>query len=1273
MKFINFVLISIFLILSANSFSQKVIFEKYKINWLNKKYIHDNPTPFENAIYIEKFENVPVFFDKISLNEDYKVTSVELKVSKFAKLSGDQLSNLKDFSESLTENFQIHYNTGRSRSKYSLDIFVNPFRKNSVDNCVEKILSFELIISLEDDAKISASTVLYPQNSVLSSGRWYKIRLDKTGVYKISYNDMEEMGVDVGNIDPRDIRIFGNGGGMLPESNDEFCYTDIRENAIYVAGEQDGSFDESDYVLFYGQEQTQWKYNQLSGRFEHEFNVYDDYTYYFITTELGNGKRIGVQESVDNQVDTVLRSFDDFYYHEVDQVNLLGTGRKWYEKAYEFSNVFETNLNIQGLLPQKAVKIDVSLAARSTVNSYLNISYNSNSIGQLMIPLIYETSDTYARQRKFSGSFTPSSSSFTVEMEYIKTSAGANAWLDYLRLNYERNLQFFPPQMDFRSTASVKNGNISEFVISDLPAGAKVWNVTDPLNINEIEGNLTGNNFSFKIETDTLLEFISFDFSSFYKPDFVDIIPNQDLHSISGSELIIITHELFLDQAERLAEHHRDFDDMMVSVVKVSEVYNEFSSGAQDIGAIRNFLRLLYQKSDGSLKPKYVLLFGDASYDFKDRLDQNTNFVPTWESPESLNMINSYVTDDFYVLLDEGEGSNASGSLDMGIGRLPVFTKDQARQAVDKIIHYARYSEEVMKPWRTRICFVADDEDNNTHISQADQLARYVENNLKAFNVDKIYFDSYPQVSTPSGQRYPEVTENINKQVEKGALVINYTGHGGELGWAHEQVLDNNDIQSWNNYDNLPVFITATCEFSRFDDPKRTSAGEYVFLNPEGGAIALFTTSRATFAGANLELNKRFYQFAFEKDSLGEYRRMGDILMMSKNDMGGTVGVNTKKYVLLGDPALRLAYPKDSVVTVKINDIHISEHPDTLRALSSVDISGQVFDCKGNFLNNYNGILYSTVYDKESTITTYGQDDESYPFNFKMRKNIVYNGKAEVLNGEFSFTFIVPKDIAYNFGFGRISYYAASENGDAAGFLENIIVGGYNDKADQDVSGPEIELFINDTNFVNGGVTNADPMLLAYVSDENGINTVGNGIGHDIIALLNNRTDAPIILNDYYESELDNYQKGTIEYPLFDLPEGEYKIYMKVWDVYNNSSDAEIDFQVIHKNNFALEKLINYPNPFVDQTNFVFEHNQPGEEIDVILQVFSLSGKLEAQIEQSIVTSGYKSEPIKWNGKNTYGGDLQKGLYIYTLKASTKSGLFARENGKLIILPDSKH
>ncbi|MCF8303983.1 MAG: type IX secretion system sortase PorU, partial [Bacteroidales bacterium] len=1102
------------------------------------------------------------------------------------------------------------------------------------------------------------------KSSVLASGNWYKIGVTQSGIHKITRDDLSEMGINVNSFDPRNIRIYGNRGGMLPEENDEFRYSDPAEHAIYIKGESDGSFDASDFILFYAEGTSSWSFNSYREYFKHHVHRYSDTNYYYINTGLGPGKRIENQTTVSEEPDYIVTEFPDRAFHEKESVNLIGSGREWYGEIFDVENRHEFAFTFPNIVKSKNVHARFEAAARSMASSSFSFSFNGNEESLNIASVSEYYAAAYAKDDHDTINFSPSTSVIDVVANYNKSTSGSTGWLNFIELNAWRHLKFTEGQMNFRDYKALEEPGIAEFRLTNADASVDVWNVTDPVNTRLIDGNRTSNTFTYRMATDTIHEFVAHDGSNYYQVHFKEKIENQNLHAIDPPNYLIISHSMFMDQAYRLASFHAGENDFDVEVVPVQKIFNEFSSGTRDISAIRDFIKMLYDKDEGHDKFRYVLLFGDGSFDNKERLKENTNFIPTWQSDNSLHPVNSYVTDDFFAYLDENEGDGVDDLIDIGIGRLPVFTVEQAEQQVDKIIHYASSANKVMGDWRNVVCFVADDEDGNSHMEQANDLATIINNNYPEYNIDKIFFDAYKQVSTPGGQRYPDASEAINNRVREGALFLNYTGHGGEVGWAHERVLEIADINSWDNYNKLPIFVTATCEFSRFDDPRRTSAGELVLLNEKGGSIAMLTTARATFGSPNFSLNKNLYENAFERTN-GEFPRMGDLLYITKVLSGS--GSNTKKFVLLGDPALQPAYPEYRVKTTSINDHPVDEDPDTLKALSEITINGEILDYGGNKMSGFDGVVHPSVYDKSVTVTTQGNDGGS-PMSFNVRKNIIYRGKAKVVDGNFEFQFIVPKDIAYKFGNGKISYYASNGIKDANGSNVEVIIGGYNGNAQTDNQGPHVELFINDTNFVAGGITNENPILLAFVSDSSGINTIGNGIGHDIVAWIDQETDDTKVLNNFYEADLNTYKRGSVKYPFYDLEEGQHTMHFKVWDVYNNSAEKSIDFVVAGSEEFALEEVMNYPNPFKYNTKFTFEHNQPGNVMEVKVQIFSMSGELMKTIERTINSSGYRAAPISWNGTGDNGNRLKRGMYVYRILVQKENGKQVQKTSKLVIL-----
>jgi len=823
-------------------------------------------------------------------------------------------------------------------------------------------------------------------------------------------------------------------------------------------------------------------------------------------------------------------------------------------------------------------------------------------------------------------------------------------------------------QMMFTRSPDAKDGEVANYNIGNANNDLKVWDITNPVNVRQVNTKLTSGNLTFKATTDTLRQFIAFNGSAYFATEFVEKIENQSLHAISNIDYLIISHPDFMDQAQQLASFHTEQSGLKVYITTPGLIYNEFSSGSQDVTAIRDFAKYLYDNSTSGSEIQYLLLFGDASFDYKDVSNDNTNFVPCWEDVESLNIVNSIATDDYYGFLDDGEGNIGSSTdkVDIGIGRFVVATDKEAQMAVDKSIHYATNTTEVMAPWRNMITFVADDGDNNRHLNDAQHLSGYLEENYPVYNINKIYLDAYTQVPTPSGQRAPDVNRAINSQMAKGTLIMNYSGHGGEIGWGHERYLQTTDVNSWTNYDEMTVFITATCEFSRYDDHRRTSAGEMVFLNEKGGGIALFTTARATFASSNLQLNLAIYNNNLFEKKNGNYPRFGDVIRQSKSSGAGNSN-NNKKFILLGDPALRMAYPEFNTETIKINGkLCVDNIADTLSALSQITIEGIVTDEGGEKIENFNGVIYPTIYDKFAKIITLG--DEGPPTSFNLRQNVLFNGKASVTNGDFKVEFIVPKDIAYKFGGGRISYYFNNDNQDGNGYYENIIIGGYDKNASEDNQGPLVEVYMNDISFVPGGMTDQNPGLFSIVSDENGINTTGNGIGHDILATIDSEDNQSHILNQYYEADIDSYNSGTISYPFQNLSDGEHTLSLKVWDIYNNSTTAYLNFIVVSNNDMFVENLMNYPNPFIDYTNFVFDHNQSGQQLDVLIQVFTSSGQMVKTIETQITSEGYRSTPITWDGNTDSGGKIGRGFYVYRLVVRNETGATQEEHSKLVFI-----
>ena len=1112
------------------------------------------------------------------------------------------------------------------------------------------LLSFFIFVNVHLNAQ---------QNSVLQSGNWYKIAVPDNGIYQLDINDLEDLGVATSNLSVSSIKLFGNGGGMLSPKNSDFRYDDLQENAIQVIDLNGNSiFNSDDYILFYGQSPHKWNFDSASNIFNFSEHLYSDLNYYFLTIDnSSNGKRINQKPTFTN-FDKTIVSFNDFQVHEVNSENLIQSGREWYGERFGIIDTYSFDFNFPNLINISPVFIKTSVAARSLNSSYFTINANNSVISNINISnIVYDYATEYAKSGLNSNQFISNSDLIDVEVEYNYTENNAVGWLNYIQLNARRELKMNNDFLHFRDIESIDNNQLGKYVLSNSNSSTQIWDVSDQVNIKTMPTILSGSELTFIDSISSLKSYYAFN-DNYQKPNLIGKIGNQNLHALDYDvEYVIVSHPEFLSAANELAQIHSQVDNLNSVVVTPEQIYNEFSSGMQDVSAIRDFFRMLYKRPNSNFK--YALLFGDGSYDNKDRLQNNTNFIPTFQSKNSLNPTLSFVTDDYYALLDDDDGDLINDLIDIGIGRLPVKNINEANDMVDKVEKY--YSNQSLGDWRNTITFVADDgdvKDGNLHMNQANNLANYIDTNYQNININKIYLDNYLQVSTPGGPRSPDAQSAINRSVSNGSFLVNYTGHGGPLGWTQERILEVDQINDWENENKLPLFMTATCKFSCFDDPDKVSAGEYLLLNNKGGAIALLTTTRLVYANPNYTLNTKFVDVLYEKEN-GQFPRLGDLYKQTKVLSGS--GSNTRNFILLGDPAITLAYPKYNVSTNSIAD--------TIKALETVTISGEITDDNGIVLENFNGLLSPTVFDKEIISYTLGQESCS-PMPYRNQTNIIYKGDVSVNSGEFSFSFVVPKDIENNYANGRISYYAQDDFGDdASGFDDSFVIGGIAEEIDYDYDGPEISLFMNNRNFINGGITGKDPVLLADIEDLSGVNTVGNGIGHDITAILDYNSSNPYILNEFYTSDLDNYRKGVVEFPLNNLSPGEHTITFKIWDVFNNSSESIISFMVTDDASIAISNFANYPNPFANNTDFYFQNNQSGQMMDFSIDIYSITGQHIKSINQSIYNDGFRIGPISWDGKNQNGDNLSAGLYIAKLNVNLENGMFEAKSIRIAITP----
>lgn len=1280
----------IVLFLSLASFGQKeynITLEWKETPLLFSENISMDIPHFQSEYFGYELGSDEIFFyfsSAASAENDFIIENIT-----YETITKEQLGRLAE--NKLPKNINKKVIHSKSRDNRYLFLEFSPIIKDQ-NNTIKRVKSFQLraIGSTITFSQMNISSVPEISNSVLGSGEWFRFYVEKSGVYKLSKSFIQSLGMNLDNTDPRKIKIYGNGGRMLPLMNNVEYPFDLKENAIQIIGEEDGSFDNQDYILFYAEGVD--TYNQES---DTHLNLYSDRSYYYITASgFGNGKRITTMTEPSQAPTIVVNEFDDYQFHERDLTNFARLSRKWLGENFNIQNEQTFQFTFPNLVLSTPIQFKVVTAINSSgLSASFTFKANGSDIGSSGYPSIPNSSgETLGRERTLETTFNGNSDNIDITVAFNNNGVPTlGGYLDYIAITARRQLRGINKQFPFFYDEAQNNIGVIEYRISFANTIKEVWDVTDIYNVTNKE-NPGNANFSFRANMGEKRKYIALEPSDYYTPlreTQLMRVTNQNLKgsvfrdnngNFTDVDYLIITPAFLNSQAEKLANFHRNRSGLVVKVVNLETIYQEFSSGKQDIGAIRNFIRYVYHNASApDKKVKYVNLFGDASFDFKNRIQGNTNIVPIFHRYSTNNTFSQgdFCSDDYFGMMDENEGNvNPSDRADIAVGRMLVNNTNQAEQMIQKVFDY--YDPKSYGRWRNNITLIADDIDKSADENlqfKLNELADAIQANKPFFNVNKIYTDAYVQETSSGGARYPQARRDIINAFENGSLVFNYLGHGGEEGLAHERIFEKSDGQNLNNRFRYPVFVTVTCEFTKFDNPLHPTAGEYVYWNPSGGAVNMVTTTRTIGITTAENFNLRLGQVMFSYGSYETqpYPTVGEALRIAKNDYGSLN--STRMVACIGDPALELAIPKPKIILTHINDTPLADFTGSLEALSHVKMRGFVANENDNMLSNYVGELAVQVFDKKISRTTLGNDGhikngELLTMDFNILGETIFRGNATVAGGIFEFGFVVPKDIRIPIDYGRVSFYAKRLNPleDQSGFSEEIRVGGINENAPVDNTPPTVKLYMNDTNFVSGGITNSSPIFLAFLEDENGMNTAG-GIGHDMIAILDGDENNPFILNDYYQTELDDYTKGNISYPLRNLEPGLHTITFKAWDVYNNMVTAEIQFIVIGDESIQLENVLNYPNPFVSYTEFWFSHNRPFEPLEVQVQVLTVTGKVVWTQNQTIMTEGFLSRDITWDGRDDFGDKIGKGVYVYKLTVkSTLTGKKAEKYEKLVIL-----
>ncbi len=1122
----------------------------------------------------------------------------------------------------------------------------------------------------------------YAANSVLSTGNWYKIKTNQKSFYKLTYEDLSKMGLS----DPSKVKVYGYGGNLLDPDFSKPYIDDLPELPIWMEKGDDNVFGSGDYIIFYAQGMVKWVFEKSGRGFIHENNPYSTDAFFFVT-EGDGGKRIENATSSATEYTKTVDWFDDYAIHEKDEKNLIESGREFYGESFRINNSQNFVFNTPGILAGKVATIN--FVSKTKVATPLNVSINGVLTLSGNVPVTvnrYAAASDLTLSGPWSGTV---SGQNTVSVNYSGVNLD-NTYLNYITLQFTRRLQPYDAVTFFRNLESVNTS--TQYKISNANSGLLVFNVTNELNPQKIQVSLSGSTGQFIYNSNALEEFAIVDLTKqIPTPEVIGKVDNQDLHALERADMVIIVQPTLEHFANQLAQIHFDDSGLTSLVVNPEKIYNEFSSGKPDATAYRRFMKMFYDRAETEEeKPKYLLLFGDGVYD--NRLIEsgkwssvNTSaFLLTFQSYQSLSQVGSYVTDDYFGFLDDDEGVEiARDKLDIGIGRFPVRKADEAIGVINKIEKYIKDKDQGI--WKNNLLFLADDAiagsnspvSEMVHITDSDELAEKVNKDKPQFIVNKLYMDAFERVETGEGGRYPDAQKKLFESIENGQLVLNFMGHGSTRDWTHEYILKYPDIENMTNT-RLPVWITATCDFSRFDG-EDMSGGEMALLNPRGGAIALFSTVRLVYASSNMLLATGLFKNIFTKDN-GKPLRLGDIMKLAKRESNLAFDSNKLNFALLGDPALRLSYPDEypKVVVTEINSVEGDElggEPIVFNALSTVRIKGKIAYEDGSIDADFNGYIDSKIFDSRQQLTTRDNANYDLAFTYYDYTNTIYNGMAEVVNGEFEYTFVVPKDILYSMeDYGKMSFYAYQPGGDkkAHGYFSNYKIYGTDPNAPNDVTPPEItKLYLNSESFVSGDKTNTTPMLIAEVYDDTGINLSG-WHGHEITVTIEGISKNYLKTYDVtgnFQNIANSANSGLVSFLIPELENGRYKLTFRVWDVSNNSATKELEFVVTDEFEPIINEFFIYGNPAKDITRFVLTTNLPGSELMVTFSVYNMAGNLIwSHQEKSASGNNVREIEYEWNLTSRDGSRLNPGIYLVRASVTSANGIFENAKGRKLII-----
>lgn len=1183
---------------------------------------------------------------KISfVSETSQALDLVFKSVEYEDLSKSDINFLQDNLFKIDTSFSFNFNNSYDKDRLFLTIEFSSFVV--INKKYFRVKSVEYEVYNKNTVKhLKRGSTL---NSVLSDeeSKWFKFRVKDKGFYKITYNQLKSLGLNPGEITFNSLHVYGNSTGKLPELNSDYEDVDLIQNHLIHEGAEDGVFDEKDAIVFYSPGPNKLQYDG-DGFLYRDLNIYSDYSSYFLRVSSKISPKVALfKDNLNLITELKVDNYQHHSVHELEDTSLVYAGKRWYGEVLDFEKSLE--LNFEGFQTNlKDLTIMISGATNSRISgSYLNIYLDDKFTKKINLPSV---SSEYIRlENKI---YLNSNSGFgKIKIELVRNNPDTKFFLDKVEINAFKNIIDYEIG-DILANSKILDNSTVQFELP-ISVNGKVIDVTNPTKIAEISSIKQSNYLIFRDSTKKLNFYTFYNFSSTLdiSSNFTPIKP-QNLHLVDLVDMIIVTPLEFLNQANELKQIHID-EGLRVVVVTDSEIYNEFSSGEMDPTAIKQFARSVYlkQKNNSADRLKYLLLFGDGTFDYKNRIKGNNNFIPTYQFDASEDFLSAMVSDDYFGMMDDTESLKGSDLLDIGVGRMLISSQRQAEEMITKVKEYIKNNQK-QTDWKSKVVLIADDEEGGYFINNdAEPQAKYLNQKHAEINVVKLYSDAFQQVTTAGGERYPSLNSQIDNQFYNGALVISYVGHGGPSGAAEERIISLDQVSNYKNLKNLPLFMSSTCEFTKYDDPTRISAGEVLYLNPSGGAIALMTTTRPVFFGVNSISGSSFYKNVLLYDSItNSPLTFGEIIRRTKNQSG--TSSNRRSFTLIGDPGLRINYPYNKIIIDSINKKGMNQFLDTLKALSKVSISGRVSDREGNEITD-DGNLFLTLYDKKNISSTLGQNVESPLIKFENQNSILFKGLVSINKGRFNVDFILPKDIDYSIGKGKISVVSYTDKSNGIGYCDSFLIGGLSSFYNKDSIGPQIVLSLDSIKQIDNGTFSTNPILYIKLKDDSGINISSSGIGHQISLVIDDKDAEAVDLNSYYISDKDTYMSGKIQYLLTNLSSGMHKVRVKAWDVHNNSSEKELMFSINNAEVLGLNRIFNFPNPFTTSTSFYIEQNLLNVSLDVKLEVFTVSGKLVKElVKQNIQLRSNVDSIFDWDGKDQFGDQLAKGVYIYRISLS---------------------